>query len=188
MKKKPPTNREWARVKLVATDVDGVLTDATVLYGPQGELAKPFFIRDGMGMRLLEGAGVRVCVVTSEDSALVGERVKKLMLSGYRPGQKRKGAALRALMDEFGAAREETAFIGDDVNDAEAMEVAGIAICPRDASEFALARARFVTRAGGGRGCVREVADAILKAKGVKASELWAKLHPQAISHDSGTV
>ncbi|CAG0996924.1 partial 3-deoxy-D-manno-octulosonate 8-phosphate phosphatase (KDO 8-P phosphatase), partial [Gammaproteobacteria bacterium] len=113
-----PSKQEWAAIKLVATDVDGVLTDATVLYGPQGELAKPFFIRDGMGMRLLEGAGVHVCVITSEDSALVGERVKKLMLSGYRPGQKRKGVALQALMDEFGASAAQTVFIGDDVNDA----------------------------------------------------------------------
>lgn len=188
MKKKPLTKRDWARVKLVATDVDGVLTDATVLYGPHGELAKPFFIRDGMGMRLLEGAGVRVGVITSEDSALVGERVKKLMLSAYRPGQKRKGEALAALMAEFGASAGEAVFIGDDVNDAEAMQLAGIAVCPADASSYALAMARYVTAAPGGRGCVREVAEHILAAKGVDPVQLWARLHPQSVSRDVGTV
>lgn len=188
MKKKPLTKKDWARVKLVATDVDGVLTDATVLYGPHGELAKPFFIRDGMGMRLLEGAGVRVGVITSEDSALVGERVKKLMLSAYRPGQKRKGEALAALMAEFGASAGEAVFIGDDVNDAEAMQLAGIAVCPADASSYALAMARYVTAAPGGRGCVREVAEHILAAKGVDPVQLWARLHPQAVSRDVGTV
>ncbi len=188
MKKKPLTKKDWARIKLVATDVDGVLTDATVLYGPHGELAKPFFIRDGMGMRLLEGAGVRVGVITSEDSALVGERVKKLMLSAYRPGQKRKGEALAALMAEFGASAGEAVFIGDDVNDAEAMQLAGIAVCPADASSYALAMARYVTAAPGGRGCVREVAEHILAAKGVDPVQLWARLHPQSVSRDVGTV
>ena len=188
MKKKPLTKKDWARIKLVATDVDGVLTDATVLYGPHGELAKPFFIRDGMGMRLLEGAGVRVGVITSEDSALVGERVKKLMLSAYRPGQKRKGEALAALMAEFGASAGEAVFIGDDVNDAEAMQLAGIDVCPADASSYALAMARYVTAAPGGRGCVREVAEHILAAKGVDPVQLWARLHPQSVSRDVGTV
>ncbi len=188
MKKKPLTKKDWARVKLVATDVDGVLTDATVLYGPQGELAKPFFIRDGMGMRLLEAAGVRVGVITSEDSALVAARVKKLMLSAYRPGQKRKGEALKALMAEFGADASETVFIGDDVNDAEAMQLAGIAACPADASSYALSMARYVTSAPGGRGCIREIAEHILAAKGVDPVQLWVSLHPQAVSRDSGTV
>src|SRR5262245_16857688 len=114
MSKRALTKKDWAKVKLVATDVDGVLTDATVLYGPHGELAKPFYIRDGMGMRLLEGAGVHVCVITSEDSPLVAQRVQKLMLSSYKPGQKRKGAALQALMKEFSASAAETVFIGDD--------------------------------------------------------------------------
>lgn len=183
-----PSKQEWANIKLVATDVDGVLTDATVLYGAQGELAKSFFIRDGMGMRLLEGAGVHVAVITSEDSALVEARVKKLMLSGYRPGQKRKGAALQALMDQFGASASQTVFIGDDVNDAEAMQLAGISIAPCDASQAAKSLARYITVAGGGRGCIREVADLILAAKGVDAAALWASLHPKPESRDVGTV
>jgi YrbI family 3-deoxy-D-manno-octulosonate 8-phosphate phosphatase len=188
MKKKPLTKKDWARIKLVATDVDGVLTDATVLYGPQGELAKPFFIRDGMGMKLLEGAGVRVGVITSEDSPLVAQRINKLMLSGYRPGQKRKGEALKALMAEFGASAAETVFVGDDVNDAEAMQLAGIAVCPADASSYALAMARYVTSAPGGRGCVREIAEHILAAKGIDPIDLWAKLNPESVSRDVGTV
>jgi YrbI family 3-deoxy-D-manno-octulosonate 8-phosphate phosphatase len=188
MKKKPPTKKEWANIKLVGTDVDGVLTDATVLYGPHGELAKPFFIRDGMGMRLLEAAGVHVCVITSEDSPLVAQRIQKLMLSSYKPGQKRKGAALQALMKEFSTSAAETVFIGDDVNDAEAMAIAGIAVSPADGSALARAAARHITKAPGGRGCIREVADLILAAKRIDPVKLWATLHPEPVSRDAGTV
>jgi len=181
MPKRKPNNTvtksEWAAIKVLGCDVDGVLTDAGVLYGPEGELAKRFFIRDGMGLRLLEAAGVRVAVITSEESPVVGARVKRLMLSAYKPGMKRKGDALRHVMGEFGAAPNETAFIGDDVNDGEAFAVAGVPVAPCDASEFAIARARYVTRKPGGNGAVREVADLILKAKGLDPAKLWAEIH-----------
>lgn len=191
-RRKPATGvskSEWAAIKVLACDVDGVLTDAGVWYSAGGELAKRFYIRDGMGLRLLEAAGVRVAVITSEDSSVVTARVQKLMLSAYRPGMKRKGDALRHVMAEFGAAPNETAFIGDDVNDGEALAVAGIAIAPADASDFALQRARYVTTKPGGNGAVREVADLILAAKGVDAAKLWAEVHgAKAESHDAGTV
>ncbi len=183
-----PKTSDWARIKLVATDVDGVLTDATVIYGPQGELGKTFFIRDGMGLRLLEGAGVHVAVVTSEDSPLVAARVNKLMLSAYRPGQKRKGEVMLELMREFGAKKSETVFIGDDVNDLEAFAAVGIPVAPCDAHSVNRKLARFVTKEPGGRGCVREVADRILAAKGLDSQELWARLHPQSVSRDRGSV
>jgi YrbI family 3-deoxy-D-manno-octulosonate 8-phosphate phosphatase len=182
------TADEWKAVKLVVCDVDGVLTDASVLYGPEGEIAKRFYIRDGMGMRLLEAAGVRVGVITSEDSKLVTARVKKLMLSAYQPGMKRKGDALRAMQAEFGASREQTVYIGDDVNDAEAFEAAGIPVAPADASAFALTRARHVTQKPGGQGAVREVADLILAARGLDPAALWAQIHAKPESHDAGTV
>jgi 3-deoxy-D-manno-octulosonate 8-phosphate phosphatase (KDO 8-P phosphatase) len=168
---------EWANVKLLVCDVDGVLTDGTVLYGPEGELAKAFFIRDGMGMRLLEAAEVRVGIITSEDSPVVKGRAERLMLSAYRPGMKRKGEALREVMAEFGASAEQTAYVGDDVNDAEAFEIAGISCAPADASDFAKERVRFVSSKRGGRGAVREIADHILRAKGLDHDELWRGIH-----------
>ena len=183
-----PTTEEWVRIKLLALDVDGVLTDGTALYGENGELAKPFFIRDGMGMRLLEAAGVKVAVITSEDSPVVRGRVKRLMLSAYLPGMKRKGGALRTLMGQHGLSADEVAYVGDDVNDAEAFEVAGLPIAPGDASAFAAGKARYVTKMPGGRGAVREVADLILSAKGVVPEQLWAQIHPDAEAHDAGTV
>ena len=182
------TADEWKAVTLVLCDVDGVLTDAGVFYGPQGEFAKRFFIRDGMGMRLLEQAGVRVGVITSEDSPVVQARVQKLMLSAYKPGMKRKGEAVRALQAQFRAGAAQSVYIGDDVNDAEAFEAAGIAVAPADASAWALSRARHVTRQGGGHGAVREVADLILAARGLDAAALWAQIHAKAESHDAGTV
>lgn len=182
------TADEWKAVKLMVCDVDGVLTDGGVLYGPDGEIAKRFYIRDGMGMRLLEAAGVRVGVITSEDSKVVSARVKRLMLSAYKPGMKRKGEALQAMQAEFGATAAQTVFVGDDVNDAEAFAAAGIAVAPADASAFALARARHVTLKPGGHGAVREVADLILAAKGIDPAALWAQIHGKAESHDTGSV
>lgn len=182
------TAEEWAGVMLLATDVDGVLTDGTVLYGEHGELAKRFFIRDGMGLRLLEAAGVKVAVITSEDSPVVASRVKRLMLSAYKPGMKRKGDALKELMRQFGATAAQTVFIGDDVNDAEALQIAGISCAPADASEFARESARYVAGKPGGLGAVREVADQILAAKGINPEQLWQSIHRQAESHDIGSV
>ncbi|MCC6572793.1 MAG: HAD hydrolase family protein [Planctomycetes bacterium] len=177
-----PAREEWAGIKLVATDVDGVMTDGTVLYGAQGELAKNFFIHDGMGLRLLEAAGIRVCVITSEDSQLVHQRVSRLMLSAYKPGMKRKGEALKSLMTSYGVIRQQTVYIGDDVNDAEALEAAGIGVCPPEASKSARDRARYTTKAPGGRGALREVADLILEAKGLDPVTLWRSIHPDVSS------
>lgn len=182
------TPDEWAAVKLFVTDVDGVLTDGHVLYGAEGELAKNFFIPDGMGLRLLEAAGVRVGVITSEDSPVVSGRVKRLMLSAYRPGMKRKGDALKAIMAEFGAKPEETVFVGDDVNDAEALEIAGIPCAPADANEFAIERARYVTARPGGAGAVREIANRIIDAMNLDPDDLWRGIHKDPESHDAGTV
>ena len=174
-----PTRAEWAQVKLAVFDVDGVLTDGTVLYGADGELAKQFFIRDGMGLRLLEAAGVRVAVVTTEDSPVVAGRVKRLMLSAYLPGRKRKGEALRDLMREFVASREETLYMGDDVNDAEAFEAVGISSAPADASDFARPRVRYLAQKPGGQGAVREVCDLMLEARDVDLAALWASIHTE---------
>lgn len=179
---------EWAAIKLFVTDVDGVLTDGTVLYGPDGELAKRFYIRDGMGLRLLEAAGVRVAVITSEDSPVVAGRVQRLMLSAYRPGMKRKGEALKELMDEFDAKPEETVYIGDDVNDAEALNLAGIPCAPGDAAGFAIRRARYVTHLPGGEGAVREIADRIIDSKELDPDALWRGIHNNPERHDAGTV
>jgi 3-deoxy-D-manno-octulosonate 8-phosphate phosphatase (KDO 8-P phosphatase) len=182
------TEEEWAAVKLFVCDVDGVLTDGSVIYGAKGELAKTFFIRDGMGLRLLEAAGVRVGIITSEDSPVVSARVKKLMRSGYRPGMKRKGKALLELMQEFDTEKHETVYIGDDVNDAEAFEASGIPCAPGDANDFAVQSARYVTVKCGGRGAVREIADMIIAAKKLNPAELWKSIHKRAEAHDAGSV
>ncbi|MBZ0136741.1 MAG: HAD hydrolase family protein [Planctomycetes bacterium] len=182
------TESEWSGVKLFVCDVDGVLTDGSVIYGREGEFAKTFFIRDGMGLRLLEGADVRVGIITSEDSPVVAGRVKRLMLSAYKPGMKRKGDALRALMQQFSASAEETVYVGDDVNDAEAFEAAGISCAPCDANPFARESARYVTQLPGGRGAVREIADLVIAAKGLNPDHIWRAIHKDAESLDAGSV
>ncbi|MHC4841865.1 MAG: KdsC family phosphatase [Planctomycetota bacterium] len=171
------TKADWAGVKLFICDVDGVLTDGTVQYDQTGQMLRTFHIRDGMGMRLLEEAGVKVGIITSEQSEAVDARAKRLLLSAYRPGQKLKGKALQEVMDEFGVTPVETVYIGDDYNDAEAFELAGIPCCPSDASDFARDRVRFQANYGGGKGAVREIAEMILAAKELDPVELWHQIH-----------
>jgi 3-deoxy-D-manno-octulosonate 8-phosphate phosphatase KdsC-like HAD superfamily phosphatase len=101
---------------------------------------------------------------------------------------KRKGEALKALMREYDAAPAETVFVGDDVNDAEALKIAGLPCTPADGTEFARHNARYVTLAPAGRGAIREIADRILAARGLDAAALWAGLHPRAEVRDAGSV
>ncbi|MDC1142005.1 HAD-IIIA family hydrolase [Planctomycetota bacterium] len=171
------TKAEWAGVKLLICDVDGVLTDATVQYGPTGEMLRTFHIRDGMGMRLLEAGGVKVGIITSESSEAMDARAKRLLLSAYRPGQKLKGKALQEIMDEFNVTAAETVYIGDDFNDAEAFELAGIPCCPADASDYAKAQVRFQASYDGGKGAVREIAELVLAAKNLDPVDLWHNIH-----------
>jgi 3-deoxy-D-manno-octulosonate 8-phosphate phosphatase KdsC-like HAD superfamily phosphatase len=110
------------------------------------------------------------------------------MLSAYKPGMKRKGDAVRELMQQFGAQASETVYVGDDVNDAEAFEAAGIPCAPADATGFATERARYVTHAHAGRGAIREIADRILHARKLDPDQLWRGIHKAAESHDTGTV
>jgi 3-deoxy-D-manno-octulosonate 8-phosphate phosphatase (KDO 8-P phosphatase) len=162
----PAPQPTLAGVKLVITDVDGVLTDGGIFYDESGECLKRFHVRDGLGIRLLEENGVRVAVLSGRDSATLRKRVVDLGVTLHQFGVKDKSAACRALMLQAGAAASETACIGDDSIDLPAFAACGLSYAVADAPTYVQARATGVLKLSGGKGAFRELADAVLVAKG----------------------
>lgn len=153
-----------AVLKAIALDVDGVLTDGGVWWGPNGEEWKRFSFADIMGVSLARKAGLIVTLISGDDSPLVDRFAAKMNLADITKGCKDKAGALRAFAERNRLGLDEICFMGDDVNDVAAMELAGLAAAPADARPAARRKAAIVTEAKGGNGAVRELVDRILNA------------------------
>jgi 3-deoxy-D-manno-octulosonate 8-phosphate phosphatase (KDO 8-P phosphatase) len=172
--------RQRARnLRLVLTDCDGVLTDGTVLYTSDGELAKRFSLRDGMGVELLRAAGLEAAIVTRERSVIVERRAAKLGMRIFQEVRD-KAQVLRLLRAEHGFGAGELAYIGDDVNDLPLLEplaASGLTAAPADAEPAVLAHAHLRCARPGGQGAFREFADWLL---GLRAGLDHLTLHHTA--------
>jgi 3-deoxy-D-manno-octulosonate 8-phosphate phosphatase (KDO 8-P phosphatase) len=156
-----------ARVRLVLLDVDGVLTDGRLYYGPDGEALKAFDVKDGHGIVRLRGH-VGFGVISGRPGKATQRRLEELRFEHMVFGQLDKLAGYAAL-GPLGLADEEVAYMGDDVNDLPLLRRVGLSAAPSDAMPQVQAEVHFVTRAGGGRGAVRELCDLIAAAKGLGA-------------------
>lgn len=152
-------------LKLFATDVDGVLTDAGMYYGESGEELKKFNTRDGMGIKLLQAEGLITAIITRESTKIVERRGKKLGIQEVFQGATDKAAVLLHLSQKYGIPYEQMAYMGDDVNDLEALKIVGFAAAPADGVEQVRQVVHYVCQRKGGEGAVREVIDEILSAK-----------------------
>jgi len=155
-----------ARVRLLCVDVDGVLTDAGMYYGPDGEVLKKFNTRDGMGLARVREAGIAVAIISGEDSAIVHARAAKLKIDDVYCGAANKRVAIDELCGKHGLHVEQVAFIGDDLNDLPALECVGLACAVSDAAEPVKQVAHYVTTRRGGDGAVREVCEFLITARG----------------------
>ncbi|MEN5127981.1 3-deoxy-manno-octulosonate cytidylyltransferase [Pseudomonas alloputida] len=162
----PSPKPTLADIRLVITDVDGVLTDGGIYYDSNGECFKRFHVRDGMGMRLLEENGVRVAVLSGRDSATLRKRVADLGITLCQFGVKDKFTACVELMAEAGVSASQTVCIGDDCIDLPAFSACGMSLAVADAPEYVKSLATQTLLTVGGSGAFREVADAILQAQG----------------------
>ena len=153
------------KVRLLCVDVDGVLTDAGMYYGPGGEVLKKFNTRDGMGLARVREAGVAVAIISGEDSAIVHARAAKLKIDDVFCNASNKRIAIDQLCTKHALALEEVAFIGDDLNDIPALECVGLACAVADAAEPVQKIAQYVTSRRGGDGAVREVCEFLIAAK-----------------------
>ena len=153
-----------ARVRLVILDVDGVLTDGRLYYGPDGEAMKAFDVKDGHGIVLLRDR-VDFGVISGRPGTASQRRLEELRVKHLVFGERDKLVGY-ARLAHLGIPDEAVAYMGDDVNDVPLLRKVGLAACPADARPEARAVAHLVTEAPGGRGAVRELCDLILRAKG----------------------
>jgi len=154
-----------ANIKAVALDVDGVLTDGTFWWGVQGEELKRFSFRDVMGISRGRQAGLIFALISGENSPLVDRFAQKMGITDVYKGTKDKVDALRSFAHAHELDLSEVCFMGDDVNDVSALEIAGLAAAPADAHDSAKSKARIVTRCRAGKGAVRELIDQLLASR-----------------------
>jgi 3-deoxy-D-manno-octulosonate 8-phosphate phosphatase (KDO 8-P phosphatase) len=159
------TARAAARIRLLLLDVDGVLTDGGLYYGPSGEQAKRFHVQDGLAMVEARRAGLTLAVVSGRRSAPVARRLAELGIADVHQGVQDKCAVLTRLMTRMRLDRAQVAVMGDDVNDLPPMRKAGLALAPRNAVREVREAADWVSRRAGGEGAVREALELLLRAR-----------------------
>ncbi|MCL5103448.1 MAG: HAD hydrolase family protein [Armatimonadetes bacterium] len=157
--------RRLAKVKMLVMDVDGTLTDGSMTF-IDGEQIKTFNVHDGLGIRLAMSYGLGIAWVTGNTSSAVDERARQLGIVDIYQGSWYKPDSLREIAARHELSMDQIAYIGDDLNDLPAFEVAGFSFAVRNATEYVKARADMVTRKSGGQGAVREAIEIILKAGG----------------------
>ena len=163
-----------ARVRLVVLDVDGVLTDGRLYYGPNGEALKVFDVRDGHGVKMLLARGIDVAILSARDSAIVEHRARELGISRVLQGRGDKAAAFGELLSEARLTADDAAFIGDDLPDLPVLRSAGFAMTVEDARDEVKRSAHWIAPCAGGRAAVRACAEFILRAQGIDIAAMVA--------------
>lgn len=154
------------KIKVILTDVDGVLTDTGIYYGPQGEALKRYSVRDGMGIeRLKKYAGIETIIITGENSATVKSRADKLKMQEFYLGVKDKTEVLEIIKRKNGYTKEEIAYIGDDSNDFDVIQQCGFTATPNDGMSFIKEIVDYVCETKAGYGAFRELAEIIIAFK-----------------------
>lgn len=157
----PPQN-----VKLILTDVDGVLTDGSIVLNDRGEELKQFSVQDGLGVRLLQMAGIGVGFISSRESPVVQRRAEDLGVRLHFSGVKEKRPKLEEILRAEGIEAEETCYLGDDLLDIPCLRLVGFPVAVANARKEVKALAEYITRETGGQGAFREVCELVLKARG----------------------
>jgi 3-deoxy-D-manno-octulosonate 8-phosphate phosphatase (KDO 8-P phosphatase) len=160
------TLQRAGKVRLVLLDVDGVLTDGRIQMSSSGEESRSFYVRDGLGIRLAQRAGLAFGIVSGRKSQLVDQRAAELGITEIHQQVSDKASRFREIVQRLEIPAEAVCFVGDDLIDVPAMRLAGFAAAPVDAAPETLEVAHYVTEREGGRGAVREVVDLVLRASG----------------------
>src|SRR6185295_5779810 len=154
------------QIRLFATDVDGVLTDAGMYYSETGDEWKKFNTRDGMGIKLLQRVGIITAIVTQERTKLVARRAERLAIPELHQGVMDKLSCVREMAARHGLTLSQVAYIGDDINDLETLKAVGFSASPADGLPAIVAAVDYICRKKGGEGAVREIIEMILEAQG----------------------
>jgi len=168
-----------SRLKLMAFDVDGVLSDGSLFYTDEGIEIKAFNSLDGLGLNLLRKAGIAIAIITGRKTRNVEARMQHLGIDLLFQGVKDKQETMQELLGKLGLTSDEAGFMGDDIIDLKVMAACGFSAAPADAHELAKRHARLISGKNGGRGAVREVCEFILDAQG-KLDALLAAYLPKS--------
>lgn len=161
----PPHNPGFADIRLLCCDVDGVLTDGGLYYGPDGPMLTRFHVLDGQGLKSAQAAGLVTCFVTMSDNEMIRRRARDLGIDHCLTGITDKVAAVAALLGDLHITWAQVAHIGDDINDLGLLEQVGLAVAVPNAVPQVLASCRYVTDRAGGSGAVREFCDALVASR-----------------------
>ena len=159
-------DRKLKKIKLVITDVDGVLTDGGIYYSDKGEYMKKFNTRDSMGMELLLQNKIKTIFMTRENSEIVKERAKKIQIIDLYLDVQKKEKILPEILKKYDVTKDEIAYIGDDVNDLEIMKIVGFSASPNDGVNIIKKTADYTCAKAGGKGAFREIAELIISKRG----------------------
>ena len=150
-------------IKLFVMDVDGTMTDGTIYIGSTGEMMKSFDVKDGYAIyHMLPTHGIIPVIITGRSSQIVATRAKELKITELHQGISDKLAVLASVAAKYNATPAQIAYIGDDLNDIDAMSYCGYSACPADAVDAVRKAAKYVCKANGGRGAVREFIEYLL--------------------------
>jgi len=155
-----------AALEWVVSDVDGVLTDGRLFYGPDGEAWKTFHVRDGLAFKLAQRAGLKVGVISARGGPALERRAQELGIDAVITRREDKGTAFRELLEETGTRAEHVAYVGDDLVDLPVLLACGLSFAPADAAAEVRDRVDHTLRSRGGQGAVREMIEWILRARG----------------------
>jgi 3-deoxy-D-manno-octulosonate 8-phosphate phosphatase (KDO 8-P phosphatase) len=176
MKKDSRLKERAKKIKLLILDVDGVLTDGSIILDNEGNEFKRFHVRDGHGVKMLSKAGIKTAIITGRDSKVVQRRADELGIVEVHQKVFKKISVYEKLLRKYKCKDENVAFMGDDIVDIELLKRVGLSAVPADADEEAKKWAVFVATKEGGRGAVREFIDLILKSSG-----LWDRVVEESL-------
>lgn len=158
------------KIKLLVSDIDGVMTDGRLIFDDNGVESKFFHTQDGMGIVMALKSGIKVAVISGSNSNAIKNRFDKFKIHGFDDlilGEENKMPVILTLIEKYGLKKEEIAYIGDDLIDLKVMKYVGISFSPKDAHHEALKIADIIVSKRGGYGAVRVVIDMLLKSKGI---------------------
>ena len=167
MNNNPELKEIASKIKLVAFDVDGVLTDGSLTFLEDGREIKTYNAKDGLGVVMLGKAGIITSIITARDNNVVKLRAKQIDIKELYMGQKNKVLALKELCKKYNLEAEEVAYMGDDLPDICVLKEVRLASCPSDAVKEVKETCNFISSKKGGRGAVRELCDFILESQNI---------------------
>ena len=156
---------DFANIRLLVMDVDGVMTDGKITYTSDGQELKSFNIKDGLGIKRAQASGIETAIITGRTSPMVERRARELGIAHLVQGREDKLAALSDLVGQMNLSLDQVAYIGDDLPDLTAIESVKLGACPADAATEVKSKANWVSTRSGGDGCVRELCDLLVSHK-----------------------